>query len=400
MITFKYKAMTKEGEKIEGKYEANSESEVMEFVSSNGYYPLRIEEISNRVNIEFNFRGKVKLKDLSVFCRQFYTMLTSGIPIIRCLQVLSNQIENKKLKKAIKEVSEEVEKGEILSEAMKKHTDAFPELLVSLVASGEASGNLDAIMLRMATHYEKDNKINNKVKSAFIYPIVLGIASIGAVTFILTYVMPTFIAIFNQTGTVLPWSTRLLLGISDGIKNNWIFIIMLIIICIVVLNIFIKTDKGLLISGNLKLKIPILKKLNRMIVVSRFTRTLSTLIASGLTLVDSLEIVSTVVGNRAAEMALLKIKDDVIRGESLNKSMRESELFTEMLYAMVEIGEETGMLDDILSKTADFYDDELEAVIQASVALLEPVLIIVMGFIIAFMVGSIMLPLFDSYGQI
>lgn len=400
MITFKYKVMTKEGEKIEGKYEANSENEVMEFISANGYYPLMIEEISSGVNIEFNFSRKVNLKDLSIFCRQFYTMLTSGIPIIRCLQVLSNQIENKKLKKAIREVSEEVEKGEILSEAMKKHTEAFPELLVSLVASGEASGNLDAIMLRMATHYEKDNKINNKVKSAFIYPIVLGIASIGAVTFILTYVMPTFIAIFNQTGTVLPWSTRLLLGISDGIKNNWIFIIIFIIICIVVLNIFIKTDKGLLISGNLKLKIPILKKLNRMIVVSRFTRTLSTLIASGLTLVDSLEIVSTVVGNRAAEMALLKIKDDVIRGESLNKSMRESELFTEMLYAMVEIGEETGMLDDILNKTADFYDDELETVIQASVALLEPLLIIVMGFIIAFMVGSIMLPLFDSYGQI
>lgn len=400
MITFKYKVMNKEGEKIEGKYEANSENEVMDFLSANGYYPLKIEEISSGMNIEFSFSRKVKLKDLAVFCRQFYTMLTAGVPIIRCLEILSVQIENKKLRKATRAVSEEVEKGGILSDAMKKYQDVFPELLVSLVASGEASGNLDAIMLRMSTHYEKDSKINNKVKSAFIYPIVLGIASIGAVVFILVYVMPTFIAIFNQTGTALPWSTRLLLGISEGIKNNWFFIIIFMIISIAVLKIFLKTDRGLLIWGTLKLKLLILKKLNRMIVISRFTRTLSTLISSGLTLVEALEIVSTVVGNRAAENALLKIRDDVVRGESLNTSMRETEMFTEMLYAMVQIGEETGMLDDILNKTADFYDDELETVIQASVALLEPILIIAMGLVIGFMVGSIMLPMFDSYGQI
>lgn len=400
MITFKYKVMNKEGEKIEGKYEANSESEVMDFLSTNGYYPLKIEEMSSGVNIEFNFSRKVKLKDLAVFCRQFYTMLAAGVPIIRCLEILSVQIENKKLRKATRDVSEEVEKGGILSDAMKKHQDVFPELLVSLVASGEASGNLDAIMLRMSTHYEKDSKINSKIKSAFIYPIVLGVASIGAVTFILVYVMPTFIAIFEQTGTVLPWSTRFLLGLSEVIKNDWIFITIFIIIAIAVLKIFLKTDRGLLIWGTLKLKLPILKKLNRMIVISRFTRTLSTLISSGLTLVEALEIVSTVVGNRAAEKTLLKIRDDVVRGESLNSSMRESEMFTEMLYAMVQIGEETGMLDDILNKTADFYDDELETVIQASVALLEPILIIIMGLAIGFMVGSIMLPMFDSYGQI
>ena len=400
MITFKYRVMNKEGEKIEGKYEANSKNEVIDFISANGYYPLMIEEMPSGINIEFKFSRKVKLKDLAVFCWQFYTMLTAGVPIITCLEILSAQIENKKLRNATRDIGQEVEKGEILSEAMKKHKEIFPELLVSLVASGEASGNLDAIMIRMATHYEKDNKINNKIKSAFIYPIVLGFACIGAVVFILTYVMPPFIDIFKQTGTVLPWSTKLLLGISDGIKNNWIFIIVFIIMGMFGLKIFLKTDQGRLISGTLKLKLPILKKLNRMIVISRFTRTLSTLVSSGLTLVESLEIVSTVVGNRAAEEALLKIKDDVVRGESLYTSMKESELFTEMLYAMVKIGEETGLLDDILNKTADFYDDELESIIQASVALLEPILIIVMGIVIGFMVGSIMLPMFDSYGQI
>ena len=400
MGKFKYRVMNSEGEKIEGSYEANSKDEVMNFISGNGYYPLMIEEISESANIEMNFNSKVKLKDLSVFCRQFYTMLNAGVPILTCLDILSNQIENKKLRQATKDINEEVEKGGVLSDAMKKHADVFPDLLVSLVASGEASGNLDDIMLRMATHYEKENKINNKVKGALIYPMVLGTVAIGAVVFILTFVMPTFTEIFKESGTVLPWSTRLLLGLSEGIKNYCIYIIILIGLSVFGLKIFLKTDQGVLISSNLKLKLPILKKLNQMIIVSRFTRTLSTLIASGLPLIESLKIVSEVVGNKIAENALLKIRDKVMRGESLYSSMLESEIFPPMLYSMVKIGEETGSLDSILNKTADFYDDELESIIQTSVALMEPVLIVIMGIVIGFMVMSIMMPMFDSYNQI
>ena len=399
MGKFKYRVMNSEGEKIEGSYEANSKDEVMNFISGNGYYPLMIEEISESANIEMNFNSKVKLKDLSVFCRQFYTMLNAGVPILTCLDILSNQIENKKLRQATKDINEEVEKGGVLSDAMKKHADVFPDLLVSLVASGEASGNLDDIMLRMATHYEKENKINNKVKGALIYPMVLGTVAIGAVVFILTFVMPTFTEIFKESGTVLPLSTRLLLGLSEGIKNYWIYIIILIGLSVFGLKIFLKTDQGILISSNLKLKLPILKKLNQMIIVSRFTRTLSTLIASGLPLIEALRIVSEVAGNKIAEIALLKIRDKVMRGESLYSSMVESEIFPPMLYSMVKIGEETGSLDDILNKTADFYDEELETIIQTSVALLEPILIVVMGLVIGFMVVSIMVPMFDSYGK-
>ena len=212
--------------------------------------------------------------------------------------------------------------------------------------------------------------------------------------------MPTFTEIFKESGTVLPWSTRFLLGLSDGIKNNWIYIIILIGLSAFGLNIFLKTDQGILISSNLKLKLPILKKLNQMIIVSRFTRTLSTLIASGLPLIEALKIVSEVAGNKIAENALLKIRDKVMRGESLYSSMVESEIFPAMLYSMVKIGEETGSLDDILNKTADFYDEELESIIQTSVALMEPILIVVMGLIIGFMVTSIMIPMFDSYSQI
>lgn len=400
MGKFKYRVMNSEGEKIEGQYEANSKDEVIAFISSNGYYPLMVEEIVQSANIELKLSKKVKLKDLSVFCRQFYTMLNAGVPILTCLDILANQIENQKLRDATKAVNEEVEKGGVLSEAMRKHKEVFPELLVSLVASGEASGSLEAIMLRMSTYYEKENKINNKVSSALIYPIVLGFVSIAAVAFILVYVMPTFIDIFKQSGTALPWSTQLIMWISEGIQNYWFIIIAVIIIFSFLLNIFRKTDEGILFFSKLKLKLPILKKLNQMLIVSRFTRTLSSLIASGLSLVDALNIVSAVTGNKVAEKALLKIRDNVMRGESLYASMVESNMFPPMLYSMIKIGEETGSLDDILNKTADFYDDELEAIIQASVAMLEPLLIVIMGLLIGFMVASIMIPMFDSYNQI
>lgn len=400
MGKFKYRVMTADGDKIEGTYEADSKEEVIDFISGNGYYPLLVEEVVQSKNIELKFNSKVKLKDIAVFCRQFYTMLNAGVPILTCLEILGDQIENQKLRQTIKNVNEEVSKGGVLSDAMRNHKDIFPDLLVSLVASGEASGNLDEIMLRMATHYEKENKINNKVRSAMIYPMVLGTVAIGAIWFILTYVMPTFMDIFKQSGTALPWYTQLLLNISEGLKTHWIIIIAVVAIGGFLISIFLKSEEGILILSKLKLKLPILKKLNQMIIVSRFTRTLSTLIASGLPLIEALQIVSTVVGNKIAESALVKIKDKVMRGESLYSSMVESNIFPPMLYSMIKIGEETGSLDDILNKTADFYDEELEAIVQTTVALMEPVLIVIMGLILGAMIISVMVPMFDSYSQI
>ena len=400
MAKYKYRVMNSDGEKINGSYEADSKEQVIDYISANGYYPLKVEEVIESKNIELKFGQKVKLKDLAVFCRQFYTMLNAGVPILTCLEILSEQIENEKLRKATREVQEEVEKGGILSEAMKKHEDVYPNLLVSLVASGEASGNLDSIMLRMATHYEKENKINNKVSSAMVYPMVLSFVAVAAVVFILTYVMPTFMDIFSESGTELPWSTKLLLGMSEGIKNYW-FILMIIVISIVMgLRIYLRTDQGKMISSELKLKLPVIKELNQMIIVSRFTRTLSILISSGLPLISALEMVSQVAGNKVAENALIKVKDKVMIGENLYSSMKETNVFPTMLYSMIKIGEDTGSLDDILNKTADFYDEELENTIQKSVAMIEPILIVVMGLIIGFIVVSIIQPIFQMYASI
>lgn len=400
MPKFKYRAMNTEDEKFEGFREADSKQEVIDFIASNGYYPLLVEEIVESTELKFNINSKVKIKDISIFCRQFYTMLDAGVPILTCLEILSTQTENKNLKEAIIEIRGDVEKGELLSVSMKKHNKVFPDLLVNLVEAGEVSGTLNSIMLRMSIHYEKENKINNKVKNAMIYPFVLSIVAVVAVVFILVYVMPTFQGIFEDTGTTLPWSTKLLLGSGDFIKENWLKLFVFIAIIGISIKTYFKTEKGKILKSKLDLKVPVINKMNKMIIVSRFTRTLSTLLASGITLTRALEIVSTVVGNKIAEDLLIGVKEKVVRGESLNISMRETKIFPEMLYSMIKIGEDTGSIDDILNKTADFYDEELEATIQATVALAEPLLIVVMGAVIGFIIISVMLPMYDSYTQI
>lgn len=400
MSKFKYRAMNSEGNKIEGIYEGQSQNDVLSMISSNGYYPLMIEEIKDNGNIQFKINKKVKIKDIAIFCRQFYTMLNAGLPLTNCLNVLANQVEHPRLREAVGEIEEEVKKGNSLSSSMKKYRDVFPDLLVSLVEAGEVSGNLDTILLRMANHYEKENKVNNKVKGAMIYPIVLSVVAISILIFILTYVMPTFMNLFNQTGTKLPWNTKLLLWLSNALSNHFILCAVVVLAAVLGIKYYCKTDSGTLFMSKLKLNLPIIRKLNQKIIVSRFTRTLSTLLASGITLVQALQIVSTVVGNKIAETSLINIKEKVVRGEGLYSSIREESIFPEMLSSMVKIGEETGSLDDILNKTADFYDEEVETTIQSTVALLEPILIVVMGLVIGFIILSIMLPMYDSYTQI
>ena len=400
MAKYKYRVMNSEGKKIEGYYEADSKNDVMNYIGINGYYPLLVEDVIESKNITFTFGQKVKVKDIAIFCRQFYTMLDAGVPILICLDILSKQILNVKLIEAIKSIKEDVEKGEALSEAMKKYPSVFPSFLISLVTSGEASGNLDIIMLRLSNYYEKENKIMNKVRSAMIYPIILSLVALVAVIFILTYVMPAFTDLFEGNGTEIPWSTKLIMNLSNGIKENWISIIFFIVIISIAFKIYLKTDNGEYIFSKLKLKLPVIKKLNQMIIVTRFTRTLSTLTASGVSLINGLEIVSSVSGNKIAEKELIIVKDKVMRGDSLYASMSDSKIFPAMLYSMIKIGEETGKLDEILNKTADFYDEELDSTIQTSVSMLEPVLIVVMGIIIGFIVISIMLPMFYSYSQI
>lgn len=397
MPKFKYRAMSPSGEKISSSYEADSRDEVISIITANGYYPLKIEEVSQSKSIELNILSKVTLKDISVFCRQFYTMIDAGITIDRALKILSNQTTNKRLKIAIKNIDEDVSKGEILSAAMKKNGDIFPKLLINMIEVGEVTGNLDQVMLRMADQYEKENKINNKVKVAMIYPAVLGIVAILVVIIMMTFVMPKFLDVFKDMNMKLPAITRILITTSNSLSSYALIIWPIIIAVIIGIRIYFKTEHGIYSLSVIKLKIPVIKNLNKKIIVSRFTRTLSVLLSSGIPLIKSLELIGELLGNKLAEKEVLTMIENVTRGEDLYNSIKRSNIFPEMLSTMIKIGEETGALDEILYKTADFYDDEVESQIQITASLVEPMLIVFMGGVIAFLVIAIMLPMTNMY---
>ena len=387
MKKFKYRAKGHDGVKTESEYEANSKEEVVEMITSKPF-------------ADISFNQKVSSKDLGLFCRQMYTMLDAGVTITNSLNMLSNQVVNKKLKTILGEIEEDVKKGEMLSQSMGKYPNEFPKLLISMVQSGETTGNIDAIMLRMSIHFEKENKINNKVKSAMIYPIVLSIITVVAVIFIMTFVMPTFVELFESQGYPLPLLTRVVIGISKFLESYIIYLIIAVVGCILLFNFYKKTENGIMGISKFKLKFPVISNLTRKIITSRFTRTMSTLLSSGISLIDAIPIVSEIIGNKVSEDELTKVRERVVRGEGLSGPISESVVFPELLSSMIRIGEESGSLDDILNKTADFYDDEVDQAITAATALIEPALIVVMGLSIGVIVLAIMLPMFDMYSLI
>lgn len=400
MANFKYKAINSEGQRIEGSQSADSESQVREMLLSNQYYPLSIEKENSKNKSSFSFDRKVKLKDIAVFCRQFYVMLDSGLSIGKTLNILIEQGEKPKLREALIGVNSDIKRGETLASSMGKRKDVFPKLLTSMIDAGERSGNLDIILKRMAEYYEKETKIRGKIKSAMIYPIVLGVVAIIAITFILTFVMPTFVQMFEENNVELPMSTKMVLGTSKMLGKYGVIFFLVLVIGIILLGKYLKSEEGQYKLSVINLKLPVIKNLTQKIVVSRFTRTMGIVSSSGMSLVTSLEIVASVVGNKIAEKELLKVKEKVLKGEGLGDSIMNIKIFPPMLASMVKVGEEAGSLDSILDKTADFYDDELEREIQTATALIEPAMIVIMGVIIGFLLISILTPMFKMYNSI
>ncbi|TBX06006.1 type II secretion system protein F [Clostridium perfringens] len=400
MAIFKYKAINSEGQRIEGSQSADSENQIREMLLSNQYYPLSIEKENSKSKKSFSFNSKVKLKDIAVFCRQFYVMLDSGLSIGKALNILIEQSEKPKLREALIGVNGDLKRGETLASSMRKRKDVFPNLLTSMIDAGERSGNLDIILKRMAEYYEKETKIRGKIKSAMIYPIVLGVVAIIAITFILTFVMPTFVQMFEENNVDLPMSTKMVLGTSKMLGKYGIIIFLILVTAIILLGKYLKSEEGQYKLSSINLKIPVIKKLTQKIIVSRFTRTMGIVSSSGMSLVTSIEIVASVVGNKIAEKELLKVKEKVLKGEGLGDSIMNIKIFPPMLASMVKIGEEAGSLDSILDKTADFYDDELEREIKTATALIEPSMIVLMGIIIGFLLISILTPMFKMYNSI
>lgn len=399
-MVFKYRAVSQNGEIIEGFYEGKDESDVLIMLRGNNYLPVSIEKDTGAEAQIDLFSPKVKKKDLAVFCRQFYTMLDAGIGIVKCLDILEKQTENKTLVKAIASVYEDVQKGFTLSEAMKSHKNVFPQLLIHMVEAGEVSGNLDTIMERMAVHYEKESKLEQKIKSAMIYPIMLAVVSIAVVVFLLVSVLPTFISMFEGSGQALPGPTQILLDISNWLSSYWYIFISMVLGLILAFVVLRRTPGGRGFLDNLKLKIPVVKDTTVKIITSRFTRTLSTLLASGIPLIQSIEVVSKIVGNKVVYDRLEVATDDIRKGVSLSRAVRNVGVFPPMVDSMINIGEESGALDDILNKTADFYDDEVEASLQKMTTLMEPLMLVFMAVIIGFIVIAIAMPMFEMMNTI
>ena len=395
MPLYRYKAISQKGEVLEGYKEAQSASEIVSFLKNNNYYPVSVKEDVDTSTRKVFFSKKVTKKDLSVFCRQFYTMLNAGISIINCLDILQRQVENKTLKKAILNLYEDVQKGMTLSEGMNKQKNVFPILLINMVEAGEVSGSLDVLMERMANHYEREYKIENKVRNALIYPAVLSVLSIAVVVFLIVVVMPTFVSMFQTSGSLLPTPTRILLDISSIIKEYWYLLISGLILLVFGFMYFLKTQIGRLFFDVLKISIPGIKKINIKIITSRFTRTLSTLLSSGIPLLEALEVVNRVVGNIVISEKLELVKEDTRRGIPISKAIRDINIFPPMVDSMIEIGEESGALDHILYKTADYYDEEIESTMEKMTTLLEPVLIVLIALVIGIIVLSMILPMFE-----
>lgn len=392
MAEFKYLALDSSGNRIKGIHMSESRSEAILQLRDNG---LKIIEIDEKKGSMANPFEKITIKDLAVFCRQFHTLISAGSTIINTLDVLRLQTEKKKFKVILNDVYEDVQKGLVFSDALKKHPDSFHNILISMVRAGEYSGNLDNIMDRMAVYYEKENQLRNKISGAMVYPIVLSVMAIGVVTFLMTFIMPTFVELFTTSGVQLPLVTRILLGISNILKNYWYIVFGVLGGFIFFMAKFLSKGEGARLFDKFKINSPIIGSLNNKIITARFSRTLAILLNSGASLIDSIEIVSNVVGNSIVRDKLMEARESMKKGVLISASINKINFFTPMVVSMIKIGEESGELDSILDKTANFFDDEVETSLHKLVVMIEPLLIVVMGGLVGFIVIAMLLPLFD-----
>ncbi len=345
---------------------------------------------------------RVNEQALTVFSRQFATMINAGLAMVRCLDILSEQTEDKKLQQVLVQVRRDVEGGSTLSNALGKHPTVFSTLYISMVKAGEMGGVLDEVLERLAGFMEKDFSLKKKVKSALTYPVVILVMAMGIVFFLVTYILPTFVTLFEGMSLKLPLPTQILIGITKGARNPAIMIPCLAL-CVVggfFLNRYIQTPVGKKQYDLLKLNIPVFGLLNKKVAISRFCRTLGTLLSSGVPIMQALEIVGKASGNEIIAMTVTKIRESIREGESIASPLGASGMFPPMVTQMVAVGEETGNLDAMLSKISDFYDTEVEYLLASLTSMLEPIMIVGMGGIVGFIVISVFLPLYQLIGNL
>jgi type IV pilus assembly protein PilC len=388
------------GQILKGTLDVPTRDEVMAYLRRNRMILVSVREQPKQFEIKLPGSNRVSTRDLVIFTRQFATMINAGLPLVQSLTILAQQTENKALKEIVRQVVYDVEAGNTLADAFRKHPSAFPDLYVNMVAAGEAGGILDTILLRLATFLEKNDALVRKVKGAMVYPAVIVSVAVIAIAVLLIFVIPTFESMFASVDMELPLPTRVVIGASKGLMAWWWAILLGIAVLAIGFRQYYGTSDGRRLVDGALLRSPVVGDLLRKSAVSRFTRTLGTLISSGVSILDGLEITAKTAGNRVIHDAVMASRASIAGGETIAGPLQHSGVFPPMVISMIAVGEQTGGLDEMLSKIADFYDSEVDVAVSALLSLMEPIMIVVLGVVVGGMVVAMYLPIFDMVNAV
>ncbi|MCU0241949.1 MAG: type II secretion system F family protein [Vicinamibacteria bacterium] len=399
MPAFVWKGKTRDGKAVSGERVADDKDAVMALLRREQIVVSSVKEKGKEVALP-KIGGGVPAKDLAIFTRQFSVMIDAGLPLVQCLEILGSQQENKTFAKILQQTRMDVEGGSSLADAMRRHPKAFDDLFTNMIAAGEAGGILDTILKRLATYIEKAVKLKSQIKGAMMYPVAVVTIAIIVVTVILWKVIPTFAAMFEGMGATLPLPTRIVIALSNWLLRLGLPIIVLLVVGFFLFKRYYATYGGRRVVDRLVLKLPILGILMQKIAVARFCRTLATLISSGVPILDGLEITARTAGNAIVEDAIMTVRKGVEQGLTVAQPLKESGVFPPMVVQMIGVGEQTGALDAMLSKIADFYEDEVDMAVANLLTLMEPILILFLGTTVGGIVIAMYMPMFDMISKL
>ncbi|MCJ7508828.1 MAG: type II secretion system F family protein [candidate division Zixibacteria bacterium] len=398
MPVFSYKGKTLAGTAVSGELKAKSRTELERLLRSNKILVSSIAKKPSQIN--FHIGTGIRKIDISRFTRQFATMIGAGLPMVQCLEILSQQTEVAQLRKVITDIKETVQGGTTLSEALSKHRKVFDDLYINMVDAGEVGGALDTILNRLASYKEKADALTRKVKGALVYPAVISVVAVGVVIIMLSVIVPVFVKMFAGLNAELPMPTKIVIGLSNIIRGYFLVFVVLLVLLIVGYKYFSRTPKGRLFFDKMRLRIPMIGDLIRKSAISRFSRTLGTLITSGVPILDALDITARTSGNQVIHDAIKKSVLSIAEGETITQPLKDSGVFPPMVIQMIGVGEKTGGLDEMLTKIGDFYDEEVDAAVASLTSIIEPVIIVFMGVVIGGILIAMYLPMFEIVTKI
>lgn len=395
MALFEYSARNMDGEIIKGELNAPNYEALEAMLLERGYFITRSRENVIREKLKAGLFSRVGAREMAVFCRQFSVLLNAGVTIIEAISLLKGQTESRKLDAVTDSVSGQLRRGVVLSDALSAHSDVFEEMFVSMVKVGEASGTMDAIMVRLADYYERDNRIRQKIKSAMTYPVILAVLTVAVIVLLIVKILPMFTEILGQMGEGMPWITAAMIGVSDFFVDNIILITLFVLALIVFIRYFAQSAIGRLWIDGLKLTLPGLKNVCVKIITARFARSMSILLKSGVPIINAVDIMKRIIGNRVAEQRFESCANAIKEGRGIAGPIGDTKLFPNLLVHMIAIGENSGELDEMLSRTAGFFDLEVEEAIERLTIMIEPLMIIVLGAVVGVIIVSVMLPMIN-----